>query len=42
MYKLAHIIEWNRKYIIVADYNNKLFKIIDLDNNSIYNINILN
>ena len=25
--KLAHIIEWNNKYIIVADYNNKSFKI---------------
>ena len=37
--KLAHIIEWNKKYIIVADYNNKSFKIIDIDNNSIYNIN---
>ena len=36
---LAHIIEWNKKYIIVADYNNKSFKIIDIDNNSIYNIN---
>ena len=37
--KLAHIIEWNKKYIIVADYNNKSFKIIDTENNSIYNIN---
>ena len=37
--ELAHIIEWNKKYIIVADYNNKSFKIIDIDNNSIYNIN---
>ena len=33
--KLAHIIEWNNKYIIVADYNNKSFKIIDLDENEI-------
>ena len=30
---LAHIIEWNNKYIIVADYNNKSFKIIDLEEN---------
>ena len=37
--KLAHIIEWNKKYIIVADFNNKSFKIIDMDNNEIYNIN---
>ena len=36
---LANIIKWNKKYIIVADYNNKSFKIIDIDNNSIYNIN---
>jgi WD40 repeat protein len=36
--KLAHIIEWNKKYIIVADYNNKSFKIIDIDDESIYNI----
>ena len=28
-YILAHIIEWNNKYIIVADVNNKSFKIID-------------
>ena len=28
---LCHIIEWNNKYIIVADYYNKSFKIIDLD-----------
>ena len=33
--KLAHIIEWNNKYIIVADANNKSFKIIDLDENKI-------
>ena len=37
--KLAHIIEWNKKYIIVADYNNKSFKIIDMENDSISNIN---
>ena len=30
---LAHIIEWNNKYIIVADYNNKSFKIIDAEEN---------
>ena len=37
---LAHIIEWNNKYIIVADYNNKSFKIIDLEENKmIYDIN---
>jgi len=33
--KLAHIIEWNNKYIIVVDVNNKSFKIIDLDENKI-------
>ena len=33
--KLAHIIEWNNKYIIVADFNNKSFKIIDLEENKI-------
>ena len=32
---LAHIIEWNNKYIIVADYYNKSFKIIDLEENKI-------
>jgi len=32
---LAHIIEWNNKYIIAADVNNKSFKIIDLDENKI-------
>ena len=32
---LAHIIQWNEKYIIVADYNNKSFKIIDLEENKI-------
>ena len=31
---LCHIIEWN-KYIIVANYWNKSFKIIDLDKNKI-------
>ena len=29
--KLAHIIQWNNKFIIVADYNNKSFKIVDLE-----------
>ena len=33
--KLAHIIEWNNKYIIVADNNNNSFKIIDLEENKI-------
>ena len=33
--RLAHIIEWNNKYIIVADVNNNSFKIIDLDENKI-------
>ena len=33
--KLAHIIEWNKKYIIVADYKNKLIKIIDIENNNL-------
>ena len=32
---LANIIEWNNKYIIVADYDNKSFKIIDLEENKI-------
>ena len=32
---LAHIIEWNDKYIIVADHDNKSFKIIDLEENKI-------
>jgi len=29
--RLYHIIEWNNKYIIVADFNNKSFKIIDYE-----------
>ena len=29
---LGYIIEWNSKYIIVADYYNKSFKIVDKDN----------
>ena len=35
-YKLVHIIEWNKKFIIVADFNNQSFKIINTENNSIY------
>ena len=30
-----HIIQWNQKYIIVADVSNKSFKIIDLEENKI-------
>ena len=37
--KLAHIIEWNRKYIIVAEVNYKLIKIIDRENDLITDIN---
>ena len=33
--ELAHIIEWNNKYIIVCDSGNRLFKIIDLEDNKI-------
>ena len=33
--ELAHIIEWNNKYIIVVDYNINSFKIIDLEENKI-------
>ena len=29
--ELAHIIQWNDKYCIVADYSNKSFEIIDFD-----------
>ena len=36
--KLSHIIQWNNKYIIVADANNKSFKIIDLEDNKISDI----
>ena len=35
---MAHIIEWNKKYILVADYKNKSIKIIDLYTNSVFNI----
>ena len=37
---LANIIEWNNKYIIVANFKNKSIKIIDLEENKmIYDIN---
>ena len=29
---LAHIIQWNNKFSIVADFDNRSFKIIDLEN----------
>ncbi len=32
---LAHTIQWNNKYILVADYDNKSFKIIDIDKGKI-------
>ena len=32
---LAHIIQWNNKYIIVADTNNKSFKIIDIEESKV-------
>jgi len=35
---LMHIIQWNNKYIIVADLNNKCFKIINLENEIIKDI----
>ena len=35
---LAHVINWNNKYIIATDINNKSFKIIEIENNSIYDI----
>ena len=38
---LAHIIQWNENYVLVADFNNKSFIIVDLDEEelmSIYNI----
>ena len=34
-YKLAHIIEWNSKYIIAANLDKKSFKIINLEQNQI-------
>ena len=33
--KLAHIIQWNDIYLIVADVNNKSFKIISLEENKV-------
>jgi len=35
---LYHIIQWNNKYIIVADRDNKCFKIINLENGIIKDI----
>ena len=35
---LAHIIQWNYKYAIVADFCNKSFKIIDLEEDQIISI----
>ena len=35
---LMHIIQWNSQYIIVADYDNKCFKIINLENDNIADI----
>ena len=40
--RLAHIIEWNSKYIIVADRYNRSFKIIDIKNKTINDINSKN
>jgi len=37
-YNLGHTIQWNNKYIIVADYKNKCFKIINLENEKIKHI----
>ena len=37
--KLAHIIQWNEKYIIVADHDNKEIKILDINNCSGFLIN---
>jgi len=36
--RLMHIIEWNNKYLIVSDFDNKTFKVIDLEKkrNNIY------
>jgi len=35
---LMHIIQWNSKYIIVADFDKKCFKIINLENDNIADI----
>ena len=34
---LCHIIPWSEKYVIVADFENKTFIIINLDKKEIYN-----
>ena len=36
---LANILLWNNQYLIAADYNNKTFKIINMENDSISDIN---
>jgi len=36
--RLYHIIQWNIKYILVADYDNNCFKIINLENSEIKDI----
>ena len=36
--KLINIIEWNKKYIIIADFT-KSFKIIDIEDSAIYKVN---
>ena len=33
---LCHIIQWNEKYAISADFENKTFVIIDLDEKNVY------
>ena len=35
---LAHIIQWNDKYTLVADFNNKSFKIVDLEEDQIISL----
>ena len=37
--RLAHFIEWNKKYFIVADRYNKSVKIIDTEKNLIFDVN---
>jgi len=37
--ELYHIIKWNEKYIIVADYHSNSYKIINLENENILDIN---
>lgn len=34
---LCHIIPWNEKYVIAADFENKSFIVVDLDEKNIYN-----